>query len=69
MKLPEPVPENSTIAVLRQHARAINRLRLAIQAREIRESPTTRVERMAHGVAVHSKGSSETSTASGARWL
>jgi len=56
--LPTKIAEDSPIKHVRKLQRAVNQLIDAIRAREVQQSPTTRVERTSGGVFIHSKGSS-----------
>jgi len=59
MGLPTKTPENSPVPHVRKLQRAVNQLIDAIRAREVQNSPNTRVERLAGGgITIHTKGSS-----------
>jgi len=71
-RLPAKVRENSPIAHIRSLQRAVNELNDAIRAREVQQSPNTRIERLpGGGVTVHTSASGTAAPASpsGARWL
>lgn len=56
--LPTKTPENSPVPHVRKLQRTVNQLIEAIRAREVQQSPTTRVERTSGGVFIHAKSSS-----------
>lgn len=70
-RLPTKVRENSPIAHVRSLQRAVNELVDAVRAREIQQSPNTRIERLpGGGVTVHTQGGGTTTTSTvEARWL
>ena len=70
IKIPSKVRENSPVPHVKALQKSVNDLIEALKARDIQESPTTRIERLpGGGVAIHTQGGTSTGTTGGARWL
>ena len=70
IRLPPKVHENSPVPHVRALQKAHNELVEALKARDLQNSPTTRIEHLpGGGVTVNTQGGTSTGTTGGGRWL